>query len=77
MVKEYIENETSEERFKRLATARTNAVLDKLRVLGNCSNKAAYEYSEEDVKTIFSTIDKEVKKTKALFEQSTKTKFRL
>jgi hypothetical protein len=30
-------NETPEERFKRLATSRTNAVLDKLRILGNLS----------------------------------------
>ena len=43
-------NETTEERFKRVAEARTNAVLDKLRILGNLSNRQMYSYSEKDIK---------------------------
>jgi hypothetical protein len=54
-------NETPEERFKRLATSRTNAVLDKLRILGNLSNRQLYSYSEEDIERIFSAINKEVR----------------
>ena len=37
------------ERFKRLAVTRTNEVLKKIRVLGNCSNRSAYEYTEEEI----------------------------
>jgi ribosome-associated translation inhibitor RaiA len=68
MVKEKVPDESRGNRFKRLATARTNAVLKKLHVLGNCSNKSAYSYSSQDIDKVFSAIEKEVKKTKARFE---------
>lgn len=70
-------SETRKERFKRLATARTNVVLDRLRVLGNCSNRALYEYSEEEVNRIFAVIEKEMKVAKARFKNSRKRKFEL
>ena len=54
-------NETQEERFKRVALARANAVLEKLRLLGNCSNKRIYHYSDEEVNRIFSAINKQAK----------------
>ncbi len=70
-------NETPEERFKRLATSRTNAVLDKLRILGNLSNRQLYDYSEEDVEKIFSAINKEVKTVRAKFGFTNQQKFTL
>ncbi len=60
-------NETKRERFVRLAEARTNKILDMLKLLGNCSSKSNYEYSDEDVKKIFSAIEREVKITKEKF----------
>ncbi len=63
-------NETPENRFKRVAGARTNAVLDKLRLLGNCSNKRIYNYSQADVDRIFSAINKQVKKARENFNSS-------
>lgn len=59
--------ETKRERFIRIAEARTNKILDTIRLLGNCSNKTNYEYNEEDVRLIFSTIDKEIKYVKNMF----------
>ena len=50
------EKETKRDRFKRLAEARTKAVLAKIKVLGRCANHATYEYTAEDVKKIFGTI---------------------
>jgi hypothetical protein len=38
-----------------------------LRLLGNCSNKANYDYNEEDVKQIFTVIEKELKEAKNAF----------
>lgn len=70
MVKENVPNETSYERFKRLATKRTNRILDDLRILGNCSNRSGYHYEPEDVRKIFSAIDTEVERVKGLFENS-------
>jgi hypothetical protein len=70
-------NETPEERFKRLATLRTNAVLDKLRILGNLSNKGIYSYSEEDIDKIFSAINKQIKEVKAKFKPGKQQGFKL
>lgn len=65
------------ERFKRLATYRTNEVLRKLKVLGNCSNRSAYEYTEEDINKIFSEIEKSVRETKAKFHFTKRAEFKL
>lgn len=59
--------ETSRERFKRLATLRTNAILKRLKVLGNCSNRSAYEYIKEDIDKIFSEIEGYAKEIRGKF----------
>lgn len=59
--------ETPRDRFKRLGTMRTNTVLKRLKVLGNCANRQAYEYAEDDVDKIFTEIEKKVKEVKAKF----------
>lgn len=64
------------ERFIKIAEKRTNTIIDTLRLLGNCSNKNNYEYTEEQVKQIFNAIDSELKKTKMKFEKK-ETKFKL
>lgn len=69
MVKERVEGETKEEKFKRLAEARTLRILNDLRLLGNCANTGVYSYTEQDVNKIFSTLDKELKRVKALFDK--------
>lgn len=60
------------QRFKRIATYRTNEVIDKLRLIGNLSNKANYDYSDEEVNKIFSAIDSQLKIVKAKFSSSKK-----
>lgn len=70
-------SETKDEAFRRLATKRTNAVIDKLRVLGHCANPWLYDYSDEDVKRIFRAIDVEVKAVKAKFRNSSRSDFQL
>lgn len=63
-----MENQNSKrERFKRLAVYRTNEVLRRLKTLGNCSNRSAYEYTEKEINKIFSEIERKVKETKAKF----------
>jgi len=58
-MKKQLEQETSRERFRRLATLRTNLVLKRLKILGNCSNRHVYEYDEEDIDKIFAEIVKQ------------------
>lgn len=62
------------ERFKRVAENRTNRIIESIRLLGNCSNKSNYEYSEEDVKKIFSAIESELKETKQKYQAKTKNR---
>ena len=70
-------SETPEERFKRLATLRTNAVLEKLRLLGNLSNKQVYRYSEEDLDRVFSAINKQTREVRAKFKPGKQQGFKL
>lgn len=71
-------NETSEQRFERLASLRTNQVLERLRILGNCSNPQVYRYTKEDINNIFSAIEKKIREVRARFNQYKKTqKFKL
>jgi len=60
-------NETKRERFVRIAEARTNKILEMMRLLGNCSSKGNYEESEEDIKKIFGALERELKNTKNKF----------
>ena len=62
--------ETKNDRFVRIAEARINKIIDMIRLLGNCSNKASYDYSKEDVKKIFTAIENELKVAKAKFDSS-------
>ena len=55
------------ERFEKVAVARTNKILNDLRLLGNCANKNNYSYTDKDIKKIFNAIENEVKKTKLKF----------
>ena len=63
--------------FRRLAAQRTNSVLERLRILGNCANRQLYEYSDEDVKRIFAAIDKEVRLVRTKFLNSRRPDFSL
>ncbi len=71
------DNETPEERFKRVAEARTNAIFNKLRILGNCSNRQIYSYSEEDIDKIFLAINKQLREVRAKFNSHKPEQFKL
>ena len=64
--------EIKSERFKRIAESRTNRIIEALRLLGNCSNRSNYSYTDEEVKKIFSVIEAEVKETKLKFQPKTR-----
>lgn len=70
-------SENPEERFKRLATLRTNAVLKKLKILGSCVNRQVYKYTEKEIDKIFSTIEWQIKEVRAKFHFPKEEKFKL
>ena len=60
--------ETKREKFVRMAEARTIKIISMVRLLGNCSNRLAYEYSEKDVSKIFNAIESAVTDAKKRFK---------
>lgn len=70
-------SDNKRERFKKLAVSRTNEVLKRLKVLGNCANRSAYEYSEEEINKIFTEIDRMVKDVKSKFHFINNRQFKL
>ena len=69
--------EEKRERFKKLAVYRTNGVLKRLKVLGNCANRSAYDYSDEEISKIFSEIERKIRETKAKFHFPKHKEFKL
>ena len=61
-------NETKSDRFKRLAEYRTNEILSKLKILGNCANRQAYDYTEDDIRKIFDSIEKTTRAVRSKFQ---------
>jgi hypothetical protein len=57
-------------KFVDLAEARVSRTLKDIQLIGNLSNSAAYEYTESDVKKIFSAVQKELEVAKARFSQT-------
>ena len=70
-------SESKSQAFQRLATKRTSAVLERIRILGHCANPQLYDYTQEDVKKIFQAIEKELRVVKVRFQNSSKSEFRL
>lgn len=62
-----MKTEQKRERFKRLASVRTNDILNKLRILSNCANRSAYEYSQNDIEKIFKAIAKATSESQSKF----------
>lgn len=51
------EKETKRAKFQRLAEKRMNKALESLRILGQLSNRAVYDYTEEDVDAMFGALN--------------------
>ena len=63
-------SETKRERFVRMAEARTIKIISMVRLLGNCSNKAAYEYNDKDIGKIFTAIETAVADAKKRYKSA-------
>lgn len=67
MTKAEDREESKRERFVRVAETRTNKIIGMIRLLGNCSGKGAYEYTQVDVKKIFGAIESELDEARKRF----------
>ena len=60
-------SDAKREKFKQISEKRVNSILQKLKILGNLSNKSNYYYENEDVIKIFQAIEKATKEVKERF----------
>ena len=65
-------SESKRDRFRRLAILRGNRVLKDIKLIGNLSNKNNYEYTDDEIRRMFTMIEDELKLAKLKF--STKKK---
>ena len=56
------------ERFEKVASTRVQKIINLLDLLGNCSNKNNYDFSEKDVDLMFLEINRALKDTKNRFD---------
>lgn len=54
-------------KFVELAEARVKRAINDLRLIGNLSNRSAYEFDEEDVRKIFKAVQRELDTAKSRF----------
>jgi len=57
------------DKFVELAEARVSRALKDLQLIGNLSNRSAYEFSEVDVRKIFSALQKALDSAKSRFSR--------
>ena len=57
-------------KFAELGTKRVNKAINDIRLIGNLSNKANYEYTEEDVRKIMKALRDAVTEAETRFKKS-------
>ena len=55
-------------KFEDIAVRRVNRVIKEIRLIGNLSNRSAYEYTEEDVRKITKVLQRELDGMKSRFD---------
>ena len=71
MVKANKVKESKSELFNRLGKQRIEKVLKSIRILGNCSNKSTYEYTQKQIDKMSSTL---VQALEQMFNKFTQNK---
>lgn len=57
-------------KFVQLANQRVTKALDQIRLVGNLSNRAAYDFTDEDTRKIVKALQRAVDATKARFSET-------
>lgn len=57
------------EKFVELAEARVSRALKDMQLVGNLSNRSAYEFTDADVRKIFAALQKGLESAKARFNK--------
>ncbi len=57
-------------KFVELANKRVNKAIDQIRLVGNLSNRSAYEFTDDDARKIIKALQKEADGLKAKFSDN-------
>ena len=60
------------ERFEKVASKRVENIINFIDLLGNCSNKNNYDYSQDDVEKMFREIHRALKDASNSFDSQVK-----
>lgn len=60
-------------KFVELAEKRVNRTIRDFRLIGNLSNRSAYDFTEEDIRKIFRALQKELDSAKGRFSRGGKS----
>ncbi|MHA1812224.1 MAG: hypothetical protein ACTSYX_02195 [Candidatus Thorarchaeota archaeon] len=55
------------DRFRRVAEKRVNRAIKAIHLVGQCSNKRVYSYTEDQVRDMFNAIENELRLAKQLY----------
>ena len=72
--------ENDHKKFVELANKRVNNAMKSIRLIGNLSNRSNYSYDNDDIKKIFSALQRELRDARRRFEEGSergKGEFRL
>jgi hypothetical protein len=69
--------ESKHDRFVRVVERRTNEVLEKIRVLGNCANRNTYAFSDQEVAVVFAELERALRMARGRFKTPYKNRFEL
>ena len=69
--------ESKRDKFKRLANIRVNNTLKVLDLIGNLSNSSNYDYSDEEIRKIFNSINSKIKDVQSKFKEKNNNKFNI
>ena len=58
------------DKFLELANNRVNRTIKDIRLIGNLSNRSAYEFSEEDLRKIFRALQRELEAARSRFSEN-------
>lgn len=68
MEKAMKDESSKRQKFVELANARVNRALKEIQLIGNLSNKRAYDYTDRDAKQIIRAIESELDKLREKFK---------
>ena len=64
--------ENKKENFKRIAEKRTNKILEQISKFQNLTNTSFYEYTDDQIESIFDAIQEELDKQRKFFNNTKK-----